>query len=78
MENLVKSRAHKSVAAGMEILLWVGQKIQDRKIARNRGGGGEPEYRAMRKIGRWWEGGRGYWEEIRKSEESVTRLECLP
>ena len=27
--NLVKSRAHKSVAAGMEILLWVAQKIPD-------------------------------------------------
>ena len=33
--NLSKSSEHKSVAAGMEILLWVGQQIQDRKIARN-------------------------------------------
>ena len=50
--NLVKSSAHKSVAAGMEILLWVGQKIQDRKIARNPGCG-EAKYREMGKIGKW-------------------------
>ena len=50
--NLVKSSAHKSVAAGMEILLWVGQKIQDRKIARNPGCGGA-KCREMGKIGKW-------------------------
>ena len=71
MENLVKSRAHKSVAAGMEILLWVGQKIQDRKIARNPGCGGEAKCREMLKIGKWWEGRLGGNEDIRRVSDRV-------